>query len=207
MSTPTTVKNALQAAITKANAVTGEGDTTVTDAVNSLIAGYGQGGGITPSGSLTITENGTFDVTTFASVTANITGLNARVYNVTRAADSTAYTAFIKNDWLKSIRSNPNAFAIVRYLGASATVAAVNIAITANFPFYYNGSTVYYSFVGRCTGSSGNTNASNKNLNVGSNYNGHININSSGELGCYGNATYPIKAGNYQIIAGIAEGL
>ena len=204
MSTPTTVKNALQAAITKANAVTGEGDTTVTDAVNSLIEGYGQGGGITPSGSLTITENGTFDVTNYASVVANITGINARIYNVTVASDQTGFYNLVKSDWLLSIRENPNAFVMMRYLGELPSVAAVHMSISANFSLYCSGATVYQSVVVRSTASSAQLNGDTRNLYT-DNYNVHLTIESSGQLHCYGNATYPIRAGQYQIIAGVTE--
>lgn len=206
MSTPTTVKNALQAAITKANSTTGKNDTNVTNAVNSLIDGYGKGGGITPSGSLTITENGTFDVTSLASVTANIQGLNARVYSATVASDKTGVTDLVQNDWLKSIYKDPNAFALVRYVGTLPSVAAVHLSLTANFPLFCSGSTVYYSMVLRSSATAIQLNSDARNLYTSS-YNGHINITSAGKLNVYGNATYPIRAGTYQIIAGIAEGL
>lgn len=206
MSTPTTVKNALQAAITKANSTTGKNDTNVTNAVNSLIDGYGKGGGITPSGSLTITENGTFDVTSLASVTANIQGLNARVYSATVASDKTGVTDLVQNDWLKSIYKDPNAFALVRYVGTLSSVAAVHLSLTANFPLFCSGSTVYYSMVLRSSATAIQLNSDARNLYTSS-YNGHINITSAGKLNVYGNATYPIRAGTYQIIAGLAEGL
>ncbi len=71
MSTPATIKTALQAAITKANSTTGAGDTNLTDAVDSLIEGYGKGG-IEPSGSITLTANGTYDVTEKAQAVVNV---------------------------------------------------------------------------------------------------------------------------------------
>lgn len=206
MSTPTTVKNALQAAITKANSTTGKNDTNVTNAVNSLIDGYGKGGGITPSGSLTITENGTFDVTSLASVITNVQGLNARVYTATVASDQTSVVNLVQNDWLKSIYNNANAFAMVRYMGTLTSVAAVHLSLTANFPLFCSGSTVYYSAVLRSSASAIQLNSDARNLYTSS-YNGHINITSAGKLNVYGNATYPIKAGTYQIIAGLVEGL
>ena len=61
MSTINTVLNALQTAVNTANTTTGGSDTNVTDAINSLIAGYGTGGsddgGINAySGEITPTE-------------------------------------------------------------------------------------------------------------------------------------------------------
>lgn len=45
MSTIQSVKNQIQTLIDNANATTGKGDTNLTTAQNSLIEGYGQGGG------------------------------------------------------------------------------------------------------------------------------------------------------------------
>lgn len=39
------IKSKIQSLITAANATTGETDTTLTDAVQTLVDGYGQGGG------------------------------------------------------------------------------------------------------------------------------------------------------------------
>lgn len=206
MSTPTTIKNALQAAITKANSTTGKNDTNVTNAVNSLVEGYGKGGGITPTGTLTISNNGTFDVTNYASVLANITGLNARVYNVTIPSNQTGAYTLLTNDWLKSIRSNANAFVLMRWVDQAASVAAVHFVFSANFIILYGGASAYKSIVVRSPGSSYNANADARDLST-TNYNGHLTINSSGSLISYGGSSYPLQAGTYQIIAGIAEGL
>lgn len=211
MSTPATIKSALQTAITKANNTTGAGDTTVTGAVDSLIAGFGQGGGgVTPSGTIDIKQNGTFDVTQFATAVVNVaassaTGLNARIFTATVASDSTGTTNFLTNDWLKSIRSDPNAFVLLRYLGLTASTACVNTVLTANFPLYYSNTTMYNSIVLRSTATTGGMNSNEYGLSGGTMYNGHLMINESGQLRAYGNATYPFKAGTYQIVAGTVE--
>lgn len=113
MSTPITIKTQLQTLIDNANTVTGNSDTDLTTAVDSLISGYGGGevkeeqvkslditkngtytitpdedkvlssatvnvdvsipdGYIQPSGELNIEENGTYDVTAYASAAVNI---------------------------------------------------------------------------------------------------------------------------------------
>lgn len=46
MATADSVKNKLQELITKANEATGHADTDLTTAVNTLVAGFGQGGGL-----------------------------------------------------------------------------------------------------------------------------------------------------------------
>ena len=206
MSTPTTIKTALQAAITKANSTTGKNDVNVTNAVNSLIEGYGKGDGITPVGTLTISNNGTFDVTNYASVLANIQGLNARVFSATVSSDQTSAVTLAQDDWLKSIYNDPNAFALVRYVGTLPSVAAVHLSLTANFPLFCSGATVYYSMVLRSSATAIQLNSDARNLYTTS-YNGHVNISSAGKLQIYGNATYPVRAGTYQIIAGTVESL
>ena len=146
-------------------------------------------------------------MTNFASALVNVSGLNARVYTATLSADKTGEAAFLTNDWLKTIRSDANAFVFVRFLGMAASTAQVQSVLSANFPLYYNGATMYNSIVMRATASSGGTNPNNRGLNQngGDQYNGHLNISSSGKLYAYGNASYPFKAGTYQIIAGTVE--
>lgn len=165
-------------------------------------------GYIKPSGTKEITSNGSHDVTNFASANVNIpipVGLNARVFTATLSADTTSTANFITNDWLKSIRSNPNAFVLLRYMGTKASTACIQTVLTANFYFYYSGATAYNSLVLRGTTSTGNTNGNTKGLSGGDQYNGHLMIDTSGKLYGIANVSYPFKAGQYQIIAGIAE--
>jgi len=58
MATAESVKGKLEGLIAKANGVTGKADSTLTQAVNALIAGFGQeGGGTVQTGSVTPAEN------------------------------------------------------------------------------------------------------------------------------------------------------
>ena len=61
------IKSKIQALITAANATTGESDTTLTDAVQTLVDGYGQGGGGSLPTSISKIDGGSF---TLASDTA-----------------------------------------------------------------------------------------------------------------------------------------
>ena len=162
--------------------------------------------GITPSGTKEITANGTVDVTNFASALVNVQGLNARIFTATVASDVTSGNVTIAgaNDWIKSIRSNSNAFIIVRYLGVTASVASTNLWFNANFPLGYSGSTKYNTIVYRQTTSTAST-AQNVNGLTGENYGGHLCVGANGNLYVYLQSSFPVKAGTYQIIAGTLE--
>jgi hypothetical protein len=82
MSTPETIKTQLRNLISNANAITRKQDSDITQAVNSLISGYGTGDSTEAAKeeqekAVTITENGTTEVTpdsgkTLSKVTVNV---------------------------------------------------------------------------------------------------------------------------------------
>lgn len=176
------------------------------DVTNFASASVNVPTGITPSGTKTITENGTFDVTNFANALVNVSGLNARIFTSTVAADATSGSPTLApaNEYIASIRSKPNAFVLVRYLGVEASKAMIPFWFTANFKVGYGGTSAYNSIIIRQTASavSGNFNV---NGLTGDNYSGHLCCASDGRLYLYANATYPLRAGSYQIIAGTVE--
>lgn len=94
--TPATIKTQLQNDIAAANAATHAGDATIHDAVNSLIAGYGQSSVFKE---LTVKENGVFTpaegVDGFDRVTVEVEGQSAPLYI---APSGAMYTPIYAND-------------------------------------------------------------------------------------------------------------
>lgn len=164
--------------------------------------------GVAPSGSKTITENGTHDVTDFASAVVNVpTGLNAKVFTTTVASDVTSgnLTIFPANEYLLSIRNDPDAFVFLIPLNQAASTAMYSFWAIANFTLMYTGATQRKGLVIRTTTSANNVTGSNYGV-PGANGSGHISVESDGSLmvrGC--NTTYPVKAGEYLIIAGLKK--
>lgn len=162
--------------------------------------------GITPSGTKTISENGTYDVTSFANALVNVQGLNARVFTSTVSADATSGTPTISpaNEWIASIRSNPNAFVFVRYVDVKGSSPMFAFWFAANFKFVYNGTTGYNAVVLRQTAS-----AASYKMAVGGltaeNYQGNLSVASNGRLYITADSTYGLRAGTYQIVAGTLE--
>lgn len=237
--TPDTVKAQIQADIAASNAKTGATDATLHEAVNRLIDGFGAGsGGITPTGKIKLTSNGTHDVTNYAeaevavpasgitptgtkdiasngthdvvnyaNANVNIEGLNAKIFTTTISADVTsgAPTLLAANSYIKSLKTKPNSFVFVRYTGVKASTAMLSFWFFANFPLWYNGATAYKSLVARTTASATTLLSGTYGLESGENYNGHLCCDANGKLYLYVNSTYPLKAGEYQIIAGTVE--
>ena len=163
--------------------------------------------GITPTGTKTITENGEHDVTDFAKANVNVEGINARVFTTTVASDVTSgnLTIFPANDYLKSIRSNPNGFVWLFKKNPPVSTAMYSMWLISNMYFTAQGSSQRNAIVIRNTTSASNV-TTNYNGLTGANSAGHLSLEADGSLmvrGC--NTTYPVLAGEYQIIAGVAE--
>lgn len=133
--------------------------------------------------------------------------LNIKKFTATLGSDSTSAVTLLTDDYLKEVRSDPNGFVVMRYLGLTSGVACNMFWFTANFAIGYGNNnspaTAYNSFIARATASGSIQGNFNTNGLVGTNYNGHINITASGGLYFSNNATYPMKAGDYEILAGI----
>ena len=137
-----------------------------------------------------------------SAISAITTGLDIKKLTATVSADKTSTYTMLTDPQLLKARNSPNGFVLMRYLGVGASTAELMFWFTANFTIGYSGATAYNSLVLRATASTINANYNTHGL-PGDNYNGHININSSGALILMNNATYPLRAGNYEILAGI----
>lgn len=140
------------------------------------------------------------------AISAISTGLDIKKLTATVSADKTSTYTMITDPQLLKARNSPNGFVIMRWLGVTSGVSANMFWVTANFTLGYAGTgTAYNSILLRTIASGVIQGNFNVNGLVGTNYNGHINITSSGGLYFSNNATYPLKAGNYEILAGVWE--
>lgn len=158
-------------------------------------------------------KNGSSDTylpSQMASAISNISGgLDIKKLTATVSADKTSTYTMITDPQLLKARNSPNGFVIMRYLGLTSGVAANMFWFCANFTIGYSNSTspptACNSLIIRASASGSIQGNFNTHGLVGTNYNGHINITSSGGLYFINNATYPLKAGNYEILAGVWE--
>lgn len=156
-------------------------------------------------------KNGTQNTYTPSQMASAISaisgGMDVKLLTATVASDQTSTYTMLTDPQLLKARNSPNGFVIMRWLGLTSGVAANMFWLTANFTIGYNNSssppTAYNSLIIRASASGSIQGNFNTHGLVGTNYNGHINITSSGGLYFSNNTTYPLKAGNYEILAGL----
>ena len=131
-------------------------------------------------------------------------GLNARVFTSTVSADATSGTATIAgaNDFIKSIRSNANAFIFVRLVDVPQATACLTAWFNTNAKLAWRASSNSYNTISVRQSATYEAVTLNVNGLTGTNYNQHLTVASNGSLTCQPSTTYPLKAGTYQIIAG-----
>lgn len=139
MSTPETVKAQLQADIAAANAATGKQDTTMHDAVASLIEGFGQGGvgKLICDTVIDVPESDTtLDITIDNVVTENATGdIYVTIFEFLGEipTDTTVFAAF-QNIALNYVSTNTvyGSFQSSVASGVKSGVSAINTYATKN---------------------------------------------------------------------------
>lgn len=206
--------NALFTAI--ANAIRGKTGSTgkiVADDFPSAIAALDTSG-ITPTGTKTITENGTFDVTNFASAVVNVAtspaSENVVVRTVTLNADVTntdwrGETIISADPFIKANYSDSRFFAILSTESPISTGTGVihwiyhgNRNIGATSP-------AWYAMVILGTSASALGFATQTTKINGEGYNISLRVNSSGDLIVYAASNRIVKAGTYKIVLGLLD--
>lgn len=207
MVTLDSVKAKLQSLIAKANNKTGRSDADMTSVVDALIAGYGQGGGgITPTGSINITKNGTYDVTDKAQAVVAVPAPEQRtvVRTITLASDVTGSgsttTLLTGDDFIKKHYADDGFSAML--IAMTPVVSETNV-VHFNFGCNRNigsSNAAKYGFGYRSTNATtcGMVQMTAKINEKG--YVQHLRVDSSGNLLQYLNSGYILKAGTYQIV-------
>lgn len=215
MATADSVKEKLQNIIAKANGKTGRTDADVSTSVDSLISGFGQGGGITPTGTKTITENGTHDVAAFASALVNVPvpAQNMVVIPVTLssalgAGTNKNHSLLTGNDFVKKHYNHEGFCALWVPLTGTTTAAesgVVGAGFHCNRPTITTKSTYYGGFMRSSGATSGATVQVCTTMVNGTGYNISFRATSSGNLNLYVASNLTVPAGDYLLILLCAE--
>lgn len=105
-----------------------------------------QDGGTNPSGELTITENGTYDVSTVARAIVNVAQSvsKLKIVDITLEADVTTPSAILQNDtFLEAHHTDPSFICVLAVVSAQQTNNYILLDISGNVKiagFFYGGS-------------------------------------------------------------------
>ena len=105
-----------------------------------------QDGGTTPSGSLTITANGTYDVSAVAQAIVNVAQSvpKSKIVDITLGADITAPAAILQNDdFLEAHHADQGFLCVLAVVSAQQTNNYILLDISGNIKiadFFYGGS-------------------------------------------------------------------
>lgn len=157
-----------------------------------------QDGGTTPSGSLTITANGTYDVSAVAQAIVNVaqSAQKSKTVDITLGADVTAPSAILQNDdFLEAHHADPSFICVLAVVSAKQTNNYILLNISGNIKiadFFYGGSLR--------SGGSTNIYFAPKLNNMGSvSYNGTM-YYENGKLMVYASSNRILGAGEYKLI-------
>lgn len=169
--------------------------------------------GITPTGTKTITENGTHDVTNYATAQVNVPepAQNFIVYPITLSSAYTGavadHTILSGNEFVKAHYADEGFFAMWIPLNTpkAAESGTAGFIYHSNRAMLHTNSAVYAVFA-RSTSPTANSGwMPNTNKVSGSGYNVSFRANSKGNLIMYRSATYTIPAGEYRLVLGLVE--
>lgn len=105
-----------------------------------------QDGGVIPSGELTITKNGTYDVSAVARAIVNVvqSAPKSKIVDITLGADIVAPSAILQNDdFLEAHHADPNFICVLVVVSAQQTNNYILFDISGNVKiagFFYGGS-------------------------------------------------------------------
>lgn len=191
---------------------TGNDGSIVADDFPSVIDSLSMGG-ITPTGTKTITENGTHDVTNYATAQVNVPvpEQNFHVFPITLSSAYTGaaaeHTILSGNEFVKAHYADEGFFAMWIPLNTptAAESGTAGFIYHSNRAMLHTNSAVYAVFA-RSTSPTANSGwMPNFNKVSGSGYNVSFRVNSKGDLKMYRSATYTIPAGEYRLVLGLVE--
>lgn len=215
--TPTTTDQTIAAEQYLAGAQTVKGDANlVATNIKQGVSIFGVNGnltpGITPSGTKNIAENGSYDVTQFASAAVNVPvgELNAKRFEITLSADvMNKGTALITDAFLRDMRNMPYATVVLvphtNNLVVGDATNYIGFSLTSNKNLMDSGSSL--KGVSTLAGSYRSSTPLTYGLNqqygsaASSGTYGHLYIDESGALSAQVSSTYAIGAGDYTIFA------
>lgn len=159
--------------------------------------------GITPSGSLTILSNGTYDVTDKATAVVSVPlgSTNCKCVQVTVAEEKTEKFFMTSADPdIAAHRSDENFYAGIIPLFPYSSGPSIRGGINTNHNLIENAGNPVYGFLMRTNSSGSNSFAF---ITKGATAaGGEISTTASGEIFFYASSTYRLTAGNYLVFCG-----
>ena len=211
MATADSVKAKIQNLISKANSKTGRSDADMTNAVDALILGYGQGGDA-PSGSINITANGIYDVAKYAQAAVNVP-VPAElmvVRDITIDTDlgngtNTTKTILTADEFVKAHYADDGFFAML--YPVTQIASATNVVHWLHHGNFNTGSTNVVRY-GICYYSSSASALATRVMTAkinGNSYNVALRAKSTGDMDLYCESSRIVKAGAYRLVLGYID--